>query len=57
MRASIVIAATAVVIVAAGAGYYALEVYPQQRFRADLDQALQQFSLCRMSDFLTSSLG
>jgi hypothetical protein len=40
MRPSIVIAAVAVAAFAAGAGYYGLEVYPQQQFRAGLDQTI-----------------
>jgi hypothetical protein len=40
MRPSIVIAAVVVLGFAAGGGYYGLEVFPQQRFRAGLDQAL-----------------
>ncbi len=40
MRATVVIAVTCVLIIAAGGGYYGLEVYPHQRFRAGLDQTL-----------------
>ena len=40
MRPSIVIATLVVLGLAAGGGYYGLEVYPQQQFRASLDQAL-----------------
>ena len=40
MRPSIVIATLVVLGLAAGGGYYGLEVYPQQQFRAGLDQAL-----------------
>jgi len=39
MRASFLVAGTAIVLAAAGF-YYGLEIYPQQRFRADLDQTL-----------------
>jgi hypothetical protein len=41
MRASIIIAGAAVLIGAAGAGYYGLAVYPQQQFRTGLDQTLR----------------
>jgi hypothetical protein len=40
MRPSIVIATLVVLGLAAGGVYYGLEVYPQQQFRAGLDQAL-----------------
>ena len=40
MRTSIVVAVVGVLALAAGGGYYRLEVYPQQRFRAGLDQTL-----------------
>ena len=40
MRPSIVIATLVVLGLAGGGGYYGLEVYPQQQFRAGLDQAL-----------------
>ena len=40
MRAFVVIAVIAVLIVAGGGGYYALEIYPQQQFRAALDRSL-----------------
>jgi hypothetical protein len=40
MRTSVVFVALVVVGVAGGGGYYGLEVYPQQQFRAGLDQAL-----------------
>ncbi len=40
MRTSIVVAVVGVLALAAGGGYYGLEVYPQQRFRAGLDQTL-----------------
>jgi hypothetical protein len=40
MRTTVVVAVTGVLILAAGGGYYGLEVYPQQRFRAGLDQTL-----------------
>lgn len=40
MRTTVVVAVAGVLILAAGGGYYGLEVYPQQRFRAGLDQTL-----------------
>jgi len=39
MRASFLVAGTAIVLAAAGF-YYGLEIYPEQRFRANLDQTL-----------------
>jgi hypothetical protein len=39
MRASFLVAGTAIVLAAAGF-YYGLEIYPQQRFRANVDQAI-----------------
>jgi hypothetical protein len=41
MRVSIVAGVVAVVAVVAGGAYYGLEVYPQQAFRAGLDQTLR----------------
>jgi hypothetical protein len=40
MRTSVVAVVAGVLALAAGGGYYGLEVYPQQLLRADLDQAL-----------------
>src|SRR5271165_1913994 len=40
MRRSVVAAVAGVLVLAVGGGYYALEVYPQQRFRAGLNQTL-----------------
>jgi hypothetical protein len=40
MRTSIVVATLAVLGLAAAGGYYGLEVFPEQQFRAGLDQAL-----------------
>ncbi len=40
MRTSVVVATLVVLGLAAGGGYYGLEVYPQQQFRAGLDRAL-----------------
>jgi hypothetical protein len=40
MRTSVAVAVAGVLILAAGGGYYGLEVYPQQKFRAGLDQTL-----------------
>ncbi len=40
MRTPVVVAVAGVLILAAGGGYYGVEVYPQQKFRAGLDQAL-----------------
>jgi hypothetical protein len=40
MRTSVVVGTLAILGLAAGGGYYGLEVYPQQLFRTGLDQAL-----------------
>ncbi len=40
MRTSVVVATLVVLGFAAGGAYYGLEVYPQQQFRAGLDQSL-----------------
>ncbi len=40
MRTSVVVAVAGVLVLAAGGAYYGLEVYPQQRLRAGIDQTI-----------------
>jgi hypothetical protein len=40
MRMSVMVAVSGALVLAAGGAYYGLEVYPQQRFRAGIDQTV-----------------
>ena len=55
MRKIAILIAVAVIVIAGGA-YYGLQVYPQQRMRAGLDQSFVKVPEKSVKEFLTETI-